>query len=470
MEEHKSYFNWGIIIITFIFFIGLILITPTQAIVFGATPTPTPLPTPTAQIVYITVVVTPIPTPTPNATPTPIETVCSGNSCSSGGMEIHTVVKVDDQAGVIFIARGDEAIIGGKWDSLVNYNKLTSFWLFGTYSSLDYIYDQPIMVDAENNYHIYLNTAQTSSLKTGKYIGLVQFSGRDGRKVNYDFKTDELISPFRDVDPILVKGYTPGMVYQNLMSLLSNQTYNDDIYEIYDIRVEDPWINIYQNYDDGNIYDPELYVSGETNLGISNTLTITLDAEKQTNNKLMEEATRVLRISPYTNPMHPRNIWNFTFPTTGLYPGKHSLLIKSLKFGIETTTEFNLQEAWATATPTPPPIRIVGFPTTASTPTPIPPIIAPVVATPTQINVINTPLPTNQSYAVVSGQESWTVSPTPIPTAVPVIATTTAKKLMLNAKADSPIGKSLQGLPINPIIPVVSLIAGAFVITRKRER
>jgi len=458
-------FVWLALIVIFLVGVMAVIIPPAQALTFGTpTPTPTPVPTPvpTPQIVYVTVIVTPEPTPTP------VEAVCSGGSCSSGGVDIHTVIKVDDQAGVLFIARGDDALISGRWDSSANYNKLTSFWLFGTYSNLDFIYDQSVTVDAENNYHIYLTPEQTNGLKIGKYIGLVQFSGRDGRKISYDTRANQLISPFRDVEPISTLGFTPGMVYQEFMALLANKTYNDDIYEIYDIRVEDPWINVNQNYAGGDIYNPELYISGETNLGTSNTLTITLDPERQTNSKLLEAATRVLKVNTYPNPLHPRNTWDFIFPTTGLFPGWHTLLIKSMKFGVQVETRFELREEWNPITPTPTPRIVVGFPSTPATPTPIPqPTVEVPPAVVSTVVAVSSPLPQDQSY-VVKGQESWTLSPTPIPskvsTAVPT--PTPTKKLFLNAKADSPIGKSLQGMPINPIVTIMSLIAGIFLFIR----
>jgi len=447
----------GLFFIVLLLFSLMSLAPIASAIQIGATPTPVPttIATPTPQIIYVTV--TPEPTPTVNIT------VYNGTSSSTGGMEIHTVQKIDNQEGVLFVARGDETIISGTWNRETNYNKLMQFWLFGTYSSLDYIYAQPLTVDTQDIYHVYLTAEQTSGLKTGKYIGLIQSSGRDGRLISYDKRNEELVSPFRDIEPVSILGDTPGGVYQKLIAMLSNETFNDDTYRLYDIRVEDPWVGINQNYGDGDPYDPKLYISGETNLGSLNALTITLDVEKQTNKKMLEEATKVLKIYPYTDPMHPRNTWNFSFQTAGLYPGKHSLLIKSPRFGTQTSTVFDLSEAWQTPTPIPTPQRVLGFPSPTITPTPI--ITFTVVPT---VGLATTVIPTNQSYAVVEG-ETWTLSPTvpPAPEITTEATATPAKRGFLGAKADSPVNKSLSSMPVGVEIPLFSVIVGLLLIARR---
>jgi hypothetical protein len=203
----------------------------------------------------------------------------------------------------------------------------------------------------------------------------------------------------------------------------------------------------------GDLTDPEVTLHGETNLGPTNSLVAIIDVEKQVTQAKLKEATRVLRIYEYKDASHPRNTWNLSFKTSTLYPGKHTITVKNLRFNVETNADFNLKEIWNNPTPTPTPIRVIGFPTTEPTPTPIP---TPTTVPPTPVVIVQTPVPT-------------TIAPTPVPTPPPtiIIETPTPKKLFMNAKEDSPLGKSILSMPINPIIPITGLVV-AFLVLRRR--
>jgi len=384
------------------------------------------------------------------------------NSTSVGGMEIHTITRMENQAGIIYIARGDDYTLSGAWDPVNNLKKEVSFWLFGSYGSLAPIYDQPVDVNIENNYHVYLKSLQTGSLNAGTFIGVIQFTGKNGiKEIEYDAVNEELSSPFRAVQSVPIRGDSPSGVYTKLLTMIRNLDFCDDTYRLYEIRVEEPWISVDDSQSNGDTKDPEVTLHGETNLGPSNSLIAILDLDKQVTAAKLKEATKPLKIYEYKDANHPRNTWNLTFKTSTLYPGDHEIIVKSLRFNVETSAKFIIRDLWENPTPTPTPVRVIGFPTTEPTPPPIP--------TPTEVPtppavIIQTPQPTTIITTAIP-----TTVPTPVPTLI--IETpipTETKKMFLNAKPDSPLGKSLSTMPISPIIPITGLIV-AFLVLRRRN-
>lgn len=440
-----------------------IAIPSVSAIKLG--PTPTPVPTPTPEIVYITLLVTapptPVPTPTTQTTPLP-------GSGLSGAQKLKIFVG-GDRTGTIYVAKGDSGVISRDYPTPIKAStkREARFWLFGTVSNLDWILDKEVVVDSQDVYHIYLDPMETSGLTPGKYEAVVQFVGENGRlDITYDRANQRLDSIYAAVESVPVGGDIPTKFENKLVNMLSNQQWCDDKFETFNVVVEEPWISIDDSWWDNDPTDPTMHVSGATNLGITNGLVITLDPNNQITPREKQRATRVVNITNYEDPTYPRNVWKFHFSTAGLYPGTHELVLKSPRFSLETSTQFELVEEWPILTPTPlPRVYIKGF---QEEPAEVPTLDQDAPAPTIVPEVYYTPVPTTPegSYVVVQGEGKPAVVSTPEPTPVTPEETPT-ERMFLNARPDSPVGSSLNAMPFDPAIAILGLLA-VLVLVRKR--
>jgi len=489
----------------FVLLIGLALIfsVPVSALKIGNTPTPTPTPTP--QIVYVTVLVTPVPTttvPTPVPTPLPGSGLWKTNQLKVYPAEV-------GRLGVTYVARGDGAVISRTYPNATLHSatvhKEVHFWLFGTQSNLDKLLDYTdIIIDSQGAYHIYLTPSVTSGLTPGIYYAVVQSAGANGKMdVTYNANQNRLESIYTYMEATPLAGDSPGKTREKLLAMTKEGDWCDDQIEEFELRVEDPWVSIDDSYTDWDEENPTMYLAGATNLGNSNQLTIILDPDNQITPKEIERATRTIKVEQYTDPMYPRNLWHFNFSTSGLYPGDHEILLKCPKFGIEVKTKFTLvEDKWPILTPTPTPKRyITGFPDS-----PTPNVTKPPVG---QLQYVNSPdaiIPISTTEVASTGDTSISKTgdtaanpyvPTPDVTQAPTPAalqtvvgavttsggsyaveytlgqeptmppeTTPTKRLLLNANPNSPIGSSLQSMPLEPAVAILGLLA-AFVVMRR---
>jgi hypothetical protein len=446
--------------------LSIIAILPVDAIKLG--PTPTPVPTPTPEIIYVTILITPVPTRIPTTIPTPIPTPLPGSGLWSG-KDIKVFPIGDNQEGVTYIARGDEGVISRNYPTplKISTKREAYFWLFGETINLDRIFSKEVVVDSADVYHIYFSALDTNGLEPGKYKALVQFVGDNGKRdIVYDPKNERLDSIYAAVESTPASsGDSPMKIRDKLLAMLNNRVWCDDTYEEFEIRVEDPWISIDDSWSDGDLVNPQMHVSGATNLGIRNGLTLTIDADQQITEREKMRATRGITIEPYTDPQYPRNKWAYNFSTSALYPGKHDLTLKSPKFGLVATSFFELVESWPMLTPTPTPQRyIMGFP---EEPTPNT-TIRPIEIIQTQEPIVNQNPGIPGGYVMVDGVVV-TEDVTQVPVQVaPLTFATPTKALLLNAKPDSPVGNSLAAMSLDPMLVILGLLA-IVVLVKKHD-
>lgn len=170
----------------------------------------------------------------------------------------------------------------------------TKLWVFGR---VDGIYDH------SGN----LTEKEIMGLEIGSYKIISHDVGRNTiQEVSYDSISDELVSPWRNVEPIDVYGIQPRLVMDRFVSMIRN---TDDKIETYNLEVQDPSITIYSisevgigndmitTYDRGTTM---LDVRGYTNVANGTLLTFVMDTDMQNARSLPEYTyhTTAIRTSP----------------------------------------------------------------------------------------------------------------------------------------------------------------------------
>lgn len=172
-------------------------------------------------------------------------------------------------------ARGDPV----AWNNS-KFTNLSRVWLFGVNEK---VYDYPA-----NDSQLYIPASVIQSLEPGYYKVVVDNPGMNTLIESiYDPEKELITSPIRKTPEIEIAGLSPRVVYSRYLPWLLK--YSDDVITEYDLKVEEPYVEIVGI---NTMYEnalPSIRVDGYTNLIPGTTIYCILDEDNRTVNILKPE-------------------------------------------------------------------------------------------------------------------------------------------------------------------------------------
>ena len=198
----------------------------------------------------------------------------------------------------------------------------THSWMFGTESPPS-LYDQP--VPAYNI--ITFDASVLRNLEEGSYNIIFIEPGANGIiEEIYDPIDDRIVSPFRDVSDISLRGIAPLVAENFLLSKVANS--HDDSYEKWGIDLQDPKIMV-TKLDQAPLTNNHsvIILAGYTNMNQGDNLTITFDANR-TNPYIVHQWFLTVQNNGGEGAYR---VWNTSFimDFNQIAPGQHSFTITS---------------------------------------------------------------------------------------------------------------------------------------------
>ena len=245
---------------------------------------------------------------------------------------------VDKHISDIYVARGDDTM---EISTPVN----TKWWLFGR---VDAIYDQP------TNGKLVVPSPKTINFEYGDYHVAIISPGKNGiieeeytnsyKPVIFEPYQEAIISPFRNVTPVVITKYDPKTVEERLK--LATRGSQDDNYYFLNLVIEEPEIQI-GRIDAMNTPTNDTWYNlrGYTNMINGTILTVQIDKEK------INGETKYIREWTTTAEGLDPGSWrqfNILFPVdySLISPGQHYITVSSPN-GAQITTPFYIYKELA---------------------------------------------------------------------------------------------------------------------------
>jgi hypothetical protein len=317
------------------------------------------------------------------------------------------------------IARGDSPTV---YSTLLNQNVPCHLWIFS--NTMD-TYNLP-MSSENSTYSYQLNESQTFDMNVGDYSGYIQCDGNNGWQDIY-LDNDTLDTPYDDRKVPDVSLGNPSMVKKQLDDLsLIIPRYDDDLIPII-VTVTDPTITVTDVQQD----EKRLYISGTTSWGNNSPITLKLDPD---NYKLSADiALHTWQTFTTGSIDAPRTFTTaLPFDRNQLFIGVHEIVSTVDKKGSTATSSFtfHVSDVYIMPTPTPEPKRMIYGKDWEEIPVMIAPTTEPTVNETEILEVIITPIETENVTINQTPTPRYTITQASVPTANETIPTVPINPMM----------------------------------------